>query len=147
MSERAEVPRLRLIQFAFSHYNEKVRWALDYKGLEATREDVLPGPHARLVTRLSGQSATPLLMVGDEAVAGSARILERLDGLSPDPPLLPADPASRARSPTAAADGTPLWRDDLASHQVVGNIEQSPDEGLVAGDTLCLYLLAGGIGL
>ena len=95
MSAASAGPSIRLIHFAFSHYNEKARWALDHKGLSAERVAVLPGPHARVTQALSDQSATPIVVIGDEVVAGSARIVERLDALRPDRPLFPADAAER----------------------------------------------------
>ena len=35
-----------LWQFTASHYNEKARWALDWKGVAHVRQSLLPGPHA-----------------------------------------------------------------------------------------------------
>ena len=54
-----------LIQFPYSHYNEKVRWALDHKRVPHRRRNLLPGPHAFLVKRLSSQTQVPLLRLGD----------------------------------------------------------------------------------
>ncbi len=34
-----------LYEFSLSHYNEKARWALDYKGIPYHSEPVLPGLH------------------------------------------------------------------------------------------------------
>ncbi|MEM9177536.1 MAG: glutathione S-transferase N-terminal domain-containing protein [Myxococcota bacterium] len=96
MSGQGATPSLRLIHFAFSHYNEKARWALDYKGLSAERVALLPGPHARTTRKLSGQSATPIVVVDGAVVAGSARIVERLEALRPDPPLFPSGAEERA---------------------------------------------------
>ncbi|MCA9686256.1 MAG: glutathione S-transferase N-terminal domain-containing protein, partial [Myxococcales bacterium] len=49
---------LELVQFAFSHYNEKARWALDYKGLAHRRRSLLPGPHVPVVKLLTGKAET-----------------------------------------------------------------------------------------
>ena len=84
-----------LHQFPMSHYNEKVRWALDWKKIRHRRENYLPGPHARAIEKLSGQSSTPVLQLGDDVISGSAAILERLEADYPEPALLPADPSSR----------------------------------------------------
>jgi glutathione S-transferase len=35
---------ITLYQFQFSHYCEKARWALDYKGLAYAPKNLLPGP-------------------------------------------------------------------------------------------------------
>jgi len=89
---------LELIQFPHSHYNEKVRWALAYKGLPYRRRDLLPGPHAPTVLWLTGQTQTPVMRFGTEIVAGSARIIDELERRYPERPLLPADAALRRRA-------------------------------------------------
>jgi glutathione S-transferase len=90
---------LELFQFRFSHYNEKVRWALDYKGLPHRRTDLLPGPHRGVVRRLTGASQTPVLRMNSEYVAGSAEIIERLELIFAEAPsLYPTDPQARARA-------------------------------------------------
>jgi glutathione S-transferase len=87
---------LILYQFAFSHFNEKVRWALDWKGLDADRQSLLPGLHERTLKKLTGSSETPVLVVGGEAIKGSTLILHRLEILKPSPPLFPAETTARA---------------------------------------------------
>lgn len=89
---------LVLHQFPFSHYNEKARWALDFKGLRHRRRNYLPGPHAGAIQKISGQSSTPVLCVGERVVAGSAEILHALEELAPEPTLLPAPPHDRERA-------------------------------------------------
>lgn len=94
-----ELPDLVLYQFAFSHYNEKVRWALDWKGLPSRRRGLLPGLHERTTRRLSGgPTTTPLLVDAGRAVSGSADILEHLETRWPSPPLFPADAEARRRA-------------------------------------------------
>ena len=87
-----------LHQFASSHYNEKARWGLDWKGVLHRRETHLPGPHALAMKRLSGQSATPVLCLDGAVIAGSAAILDALESRFPERPLYPADPALRERA-------------------------------------------------
>jgi glutathione S-transferase len=87
-----------LHQFAFSHFNEKARWGLDWKGVPHRRETWLPGPHAPGVRRLSGATTTPVLVLDGRAISGSARILEALEERFPERPLFPADPALRRRA-------------------------------------------------
>ena len=87
-----------LHQFARSHYNEKARWGLDWKGIAHRRETHLPGPHMVSIRKLSGQSATPVLCLDGAVVAGSAAILEALETRFPERPLYPADPALRERA-------------------------------------------------
>jgi len=35
----------QLYDFAFSHYSEKARWALDFKGVPYTSHHLVPGFH------------------------------------------------------------------------------------------------------
>jgi len=90
---------LELFQFRYSHYNEKVRWALDYKGLPHTRTDLLPGPHVAAVKKMTGQCQTPVLRINSQYVHDSAWIIERLELLYTGAPrLFPADEALRDRA-------------------------------------------------
>lgn len=89
---------MELIQFRFSPYNEKVRWALDLKRVPHTRRSLLPGPHLLVVKRLTGRTHTPVLCHQGEAIDGSARILEWLEQRFPEPPLFPGHPADRAEA-------------------------------------------------
>ncbi|MEM7002736.1 MAG: glutathione S-transferase N-terminal domain-containing protein [Pseudomonadota bacterium] len=78
-----------LHQFAFSHFNEKVRWALAYKNVTHNRETYLPGPHMRPIRQMTAQTSTPVLELNGEYVAGSAQILARLESDHPATKLLP----------------------------------------------------------
>ena len=83
-----------------SHYNEKVRWALDLKGVEHERRAPPPPAHipvARWLTR--GRASTfPLLVLDGQAIADSTAIIAALERRHPDPPLYPDDPAERERA-------------------------------------------------
>ena len=92
---------LILHQFSASHFNEKVRWALNYKGLPHRRETYLPGPHFPVIKKLSGgPSTTPLLQHDDGYISGSAAIIDWLESRYPEPALLPADKVLRAQALT-----------------------------------------------
>lgn len=87
-----------LWQFKYSHYNEKVRWALDFKRLPHRRRSVLPGPHAPRILWMTGQKSVPVLVLAGKAIADSTRIIAALEELQPDPRLYPAEPRERARA-------------------------------------------------
>src|SRR6187397_1382247 len=55
-------PMTTLYQFEFSHFCEKARWALDYKGLAHERRNLLPGLHARVARKLASNSSLPILV-------------------------------------------------------------------------------------
>jgi glutathione S-transferase len=87
-----------LWQFTASHYNEKARWGLDWKGVPHERRSLLPGAHVPVVMWLTGQKSVPVLRLDGEVIADSTRILAALERRYPDPPLHPADPTARARA-------------------------------------------------
>lgn len=87
-----------LHQFRYSHFNEKARWALAYKGLDVPRKNYLPGPHAGQITELSGQGQTPVLQWGERVVPGSAAIIDFLEREIPTPALYPADETLKAEA-------------------------------------------------
>jgi glutathione S-transferase len=83
-----------------SHYNEKVRWALDLKGVEHERRAPLPGAHLAVAAWLTrGRAWTfPVLELDGRAIADSSAILAALEERWPEPPLLPADEGERRRA-------------------------------------------------
>ena len=87
-----------LFQFKVSHFNEKARWALDFKGIEHVRHSLLPGPQKPRMQKLSGQPQVPVLRDGHDVVAGSARIIDYLETRYPEPRLYPRDEATRCRA-------------------------------------------------
>jgi glutathione S-transferase len=84
-----------LFQFEFSHFNEKARWAFDWKGVAHRRRSYLPGFHMLPIMRLSGQRALPVMRVDGQVIAGSGSIIDWLERTQPEPPLYPEDPALR----------------------------------------------------
>jgi glutathione S-transferase len=75
----SDISRTELVlhMFPASHFNEKARWGLDWKGLPHARVAYLPGLHARPIRRLSGQTQTPVLVGGGRARGGAARAPHR----------------------------------------------------------------------
>jgi len=83
-----------------SHYNEKARWALDYKGVAHVRKAPMPGLHgayALAVTR-GASRRLPVLVLEGRRIGDSTAIIEALEAYQPDPPLYPTDAAERARA-------------------------------------------------
>jgi glutathione S-transferase len=87
-----------LWQFRVSHYNEKVRWALDYKRWSHVRRTLTPGWHGFTARRLTGKTSLPILEIDGTIIRDSTAIIAELERLRPDPPLYPADPSARARA-------------------------------------------------
>jgi glutathione S-transferase len=87
-----------LWQFKCSHFCEKVRWALDRKGVEYRRVSLYPGWHAGPTLLVSGRRQVPLLRVGGRTLRDSTRILEYLEVEHPEAPLYPAAPEARERA-------------------------------------------------
>lgn len=87
---------LELHQFELSHFCEKVRFILDYKGLPYRKVEVTPGIGQLELFRASGQRQVPVLKDGNDWIAGSTAIAFYLDKKYPEQPLLPLNAQQRA---------------------------------------------------
>jgi len=89
-----------LWHIAISHYNEKARWALDYKGVEFERRAPTPGAHMAVALWLTrGRRTTfPVLQIDGETIGDSTAIIAALERRFPDPALYPEDPGERTRA-------------------------------------------------
>ena len=81
-----------LYDFKFSHFSEKARWALDFKGVPYTPHHLLPGFHLRTTRKLAPRSSVPILKTDDAVIQGSTQIIDYLDQTFPDRSLTPPDP-------------------------------------------------------
>ena len=86
---------LELHQFELSHYTEKVRLILDYKGLAYRKFEVTPGMGQIDLYRMSGQRQVPVLKDGSQIIADSTAIAEYLERQYPDRPIIPTEPKLR----------------------------------------------------
>ena len=89
-----------LWHLGISHYSEKVRWALEYKGVSHERKAPQPPAHMLVALALTrGRQYTfPVLQLDGDRIGDSSAIIAALEERHPDPPLYPADPADRARA-------------------------------------------------
>jgi glutathione S-transferase len=89
-----------LWHIAVSHYNEKARWALDYKGIEHERRAPTPGAHMAVALWLTrGRHATfPVLTLDGERIGDSTAIIAALEDRFPEPPLYPGSADERRRA-------------------------------------------------
>jgi len=107
-----------------SHFNEKARWALDYKGI-AHRRQVLGPDYLIRAWRATGRGTLPVLFLDGRAIGDSTHIIAALEERHPEPALYPADAAARQRAlaleddldeqlgpALRAAIVTPLFRSD-----------------------------------
>jgi glutathione S-transferase len=85
-----------LWQYNFSNFNEKVRWALDYKGVEHVRRSLLPNMPRALLFSMRG--TLPVLDLDGQRYVDSTRIIETLESRYPEPALYPAATAERDRA-------------------------------------------------
>ncbi len=98
---------MELYNYFRSSASYRVRIALALKGLRYDYRAVnLPsGEHtAESYAAVSASRLVPLLRDGDRVLTQSLAIIEYLDETHPQPPLLPADPAGRARVRALALD-------------------------------------------
>ena len=81
-----------------SHYNEKARWALDYKRVPHVRRAVTPVLQDFRARRLRAGRTLPVLKLNGRAIGDSTRIIEEIERRWPEPPLYPSDPEERRRA-------------------------------------------------
>jgi glutathione S-transferase len=81
-----------------SHYNEKARWALDYKRVPHIRRAAIPGRHAKIARRLGAGTTFPVLELDGLAIGDSTVIIRELERRYPQPELYPDDPTDRRRA-------------------------------------------------
>src|SRR5918999_3950283 len=84
-----------------SHYNEKVRWALDYKAVAHIRRAVTPGLQEFRARRLRAGRTTPVLEMNGRAIGDSTKIIEEIERRGPGPPPHPGPPEGRRRAPAS----------------------------------------------
>lgn len=87
---------MKLYEFAIPHYCEKLRWALDYKGIAYERRVLAPGPSAPKLYLLSGATMVPVIDDNGRRMNGSADIIDYLEQHYPRPSLYPADAGATA---------------------------------------------------
>ena len=108
----------------FSHFNEKARWALDFKRIPHQRR-VLGANYLFKAWRATGRGTLPILFLDGKPVGDSTAIIAALEHWQPEPALYPQDPAQRRRAleledhfdevlgpSLRAALVTPLFRED-----------------------------------
>jgi glutathione S-transferase len=83
-----------------SHYGEKARWALAWKGVEHRRHSPQPPFHMAVALWLTrGRHHTfPVLSIDGRGIGDSTAIVAELERRYPEPPLYPADPPERGRA-------------------------------------------------
>src|SRR5213076_3014931 len=107
-----------------SHFNEKVRWTLDYKRIPHRRQ-VLGTGYLIRAWRATGRGTLPILFLDGRAIGDSTHIIAALEERYPEPPLYPGDAAALHRAlaledyfdeqlgpALRAAIVTPLFRHD-----------------------------------
>src|SRR5439155_916450 len=87
-----------LWHFTVSHFNEKARWALDFKRVPHVRRALLPGFHFPKILRMTGQTAVPVLALDGRPIHDSTRIIEALERAFPEPALYPRNEPGRRRA-------------------------------------------------
>jgi glutathione S-transferase len=89
-----------LWQIDISHFSEKARWALAYKGVDHRRRSPLPGMHIAIALWLTrgSQKTFPVLQLDGRTIGDSTAVIAALEERYPDPPLYPADSGQRRRA-------------------------------------------------
>ena len=85
-----------LWQYNFSNFNEKARWALDFKYIAHIRRSLLPNAPRAMLFSLLG--TLPVLDIDGDRIVDSTRIVEALEQRYPEAALYPDDPVERQRA-------------------------------------------------
>jgi glutathione S-transferase len=85
-----------LWQYSFSNFNEKARWALDFKRIPHRRNSVLPMGLRSL--RFSRGGTLPVLDLDRKRIVDSTAIIAALEQRRPNPALYPENPDERRRA-------------------------------------------------
>ena len=119
---------MQLYRAAWSTNCERVTLALGHKGLDA--EDVwIEYSDRSAVEQVSGQPLVPVVVIDDEVLHDSPRILARLEELYPTPPLYPADRARRAELDVFTEWFQHVWkRPPNEIERILGLPETDPDQ-------------------
>ena len=67
-----------------SYFNEKARWALDFKRVPHIRHSMIPGFHVPVIKRMTGKTHVPVLKLDGTAISDSSRIIEALERAYPN---------------------------------------------------------------
>ena len=86
---------MKLLVFPHSHYCEKARWALDYKGLDSQVVPIMPGFHIYTVRKYAPETTVPVLLTDDRTVQGSSEIIDFLEKRYPEKSLTPSEEPMR----------------------------------------------------
>jgi glutathione S-transferase len=87
-----------LYHIQISHYNEKARWALDYKQVPHVRRAPPPMMHTVWALAMTRGVTFPVLVMNGDRVGDSTRIIEALERHHPEPPLYPDGADERQRA-------------------------------------------------
>ena len=101
--------RVKLYALSASHPVAAVEAALQLKGIEYQRIDLLPIVPVLVGPLRYGGTTVPGLRIDGERLVGSRAIMHRLEELVPEPPLLPAAP-SQSRAEVLEAE---RWGDEV----------------------------------
>jgi glutathione S-transferase len=88
---------IKLIQMYGSAWAERVRWALNYKGVQYEKQNYTPGVDEETVKKLTGHAQVPVLLVNGTVIPDSTAIMNWLEEHKPNPALLPASDKDRAQ--------------------------------------------------
>lgn len=89
---------IKLYQFPISHYCEKVRWTLDYKGNEYKTINLLPGLHIKQTKKIAKYSSVPLLVDGETILQNSEDIINYLEATYPLNSLTPKEDEDKKKA-------------------------------------------------
>jgi glutathione S-transferase len=108
---------LKLVGYPVSPFVRKVRLTLAHKGVPYDLDPVVPFTENAKILLLNPKGSVPVLVTEDGPMAESGEIVRWIDARWPEPPILPADPAMRAR-----AEAVEAWADSRFAQVFGGGV-------------------------
>lgn len=87
-----------LYQFPISHYCEKARWTLDFKGVPFEIKNLMVGFHFKKLKSMVPDTTVPVIVQDKLAIQGSDKIIDYLDQQIGDNSLTPSQPELEKQS-------------------------------------------------
>jgi glutathione S-transferase len=94
----APMPAVEIVELYPSPWSERLRWALEHKGVPYARREYQPLAGEEQLKRTTGHATVPVLLVDGDVVGDSDAAVEWLEARHPEPALLPADARLRAEA-------------------------------------------------
>ena len=132
-AERMSMNLPLLWHIPLSHFNEKVRWALDFKNIPHRRQRV-GADYLFQAWRATGHGTLPILFLDGKPIRDSTAIIAALEQQHPEPALYPKDQAQLRRALELEDYFDEVLGPCLRAAIVTPAVPRRPEPGLARAD-------------